>query len=137
MVRGATTVKPVIMNPWSNHRLLRIRPLPTRRDFAAVPDNIRRYDESTGQIYDEIIMSAVPTGDRYWHLRHSHRRKGEGIELNVRVPDAIGTSSLFETAVRQTVEHAQSLSHENLEYLPCSLAKLLWQRIYDECVLLS
>lgn len=120
---------PVNMTPPPNRRVLRVIPPPTRRVPAKAPISIHKYDESSGQVYNETIVNGISAGDLYWPYRGSYRPERE---LEVRPPGSLGAPSLFQTALRQAVDNAQSLTVDVLQYLPCSLVKPLWAMIYNE-----
>ena len=87
---------------------------------------MRRFDESSGQIYDETTLAAPSSSDALWFKRpKSQAVRGRRMVTGAQPP------RLFDLALRSAIANSSSITAESLDGVPWKIARQIWKAIVD------
>jgi hypothetical protein len=132
--------------PLKRRLLLAQRPSKSQLvDLPPVVKDGHKFDEATGQVYIETILS-IPSGDdRNWTrnrrvVRERYEKDFVGYEepLNgTNMEASKGARSLQDIAIECILQNISDITSEHLEYLPSQLLDRIWYEVNRRLVLSS
>lgn len=132
--------------PLKRRLLLRQWPPKSQRvDLPAVVQDGHKFDEATGQVYTETIVSISSGDDRNWTrnrrvVRERYEKDFVGYEEppnDTNTGASKGARSLQDIAVESILRNLSDITLEHLECLPSQLLDRIWFEVNKRLVLSS
>jgi hypothetical protein len=104
-----------------------------------------KFDEATGQVYTETILSILSSDDRNWtrnrlvvHEKYEKDFIGYEEPLNgTKISASKGARSLQDIAIECILRNIPDITQEHLQYLPSELLDRVWFEVNRRSVLSS